>query len=104
MDHLTLGPPDDPWDGSDWPEVWNAGLEKDALDLGGGVTARRLLYGAGRVWIGLVEEHTRPDGQRCAGYLLFRVPEADEYAARFAGATTQRWDVPQWEPLTITPS
>lgn len=89
----------------DWPDCWGAAIGTDRLDLGAGVTARRILYGPHNIWIGLVEQHPRPDtGAACSGFILFGVPAADDYARHYLGGKDTRWEVQSWDPLSITPS
>lgn len=68
------------------------------LDFGHGVRGR-FTVNARNERVGMIESHDGPDGQRCAGSLLFNVIEAADY-----GTQAPRWYVVSWDPLTLEPS
>lgn len=68
------------------------------VDFGHGVRGRFTVNGVGQR-VGMIESHDGPDGQRCAGSMLFNVIEAADY-----GSNAPRWDVVSWDPLTLEPS
>jgi hypothetical protein len=80
------------------------------MDLGCGVIATRTCYRPDRVlnpdagpdveWLGLILEHRRPDdGTRCRSSIVFDLPEASSLLP-----SVHRWQVEQWDPLTLSPS
>ena len=51
--------------------------------------------------IGAIEYHITPEGKRCEGMISFNVPERD---AKYNTGNPPLWDVPSWDPLTLSPS
>lgn len=73
----------------------------EPTDIGHGVViAPAYAFDNPTVVVGLTEDHDRPDGGgRCAGFVLFDIPEA---ASSRAGAPV--WTVESSDPLTLSPS
>jgi len=70
-------------------------IREGGTDIGHGVKIFATSYN-GQV-AGIIEEHDDKDGQRCSGYVRFRLPINDL-------STGSSWVVESEEPLTLSPS
>ena len=66
----------------------------DPIDIGLGVKIN-FVENAQGVRCGLIESHTRPNGDECCGYVAFRHVPQDSKSS---------WVVEKEEPLTLSPS